>query len=238
MNNASVPPMESLYLQLGHIFKDHSLLGLALTHKSFSNEKAGGAPTVNLDNERLEFLGDAVLDLIISDLLMERFPGDTEGALSKKRASLVNEDTLAGMALELKMDVLIRLGKGEVKTGGLQKPRILASGLEAIIGAIFRDGGYVAARASLASLFASRLDALALSQVDYHHDFKTRLQEKTQEAVKNIPNYIVEKEHGPDHDKTFEVTVRLEGKVLATGLGRSKKAAEQEAARQALEQYK
>lgn len=235
MQNSAVPPMESLYLELRHIFRDHSLLELALTHKSYSNEKSGGAPTVSTDNERLEYLGDAVLDLALSDLLMAEFPNDPEGALSKKRASLVNEETLASIARELKLDALVRLGKGEVKTGGLQKPRILASCLEAVFGAVFQDGGYAAARATIAALFTSRLAALRLSAVDFHLDFKTRLQEKAQEILKATPSYQVEHESGPDHDKKFEVSVRLEGRILATGLGKSKKAAEQDAARQALE---
>lgn len=214
------------------------LLNLALTHKSFANESANGASRTIGDNERLEYLGDAVLDLALSDLLMLRFPADTEGSLSKKRASLVNEETLAKIALELKLDTYIRLGKGEAKTGGLQKPRILASCLEAIFGAVFVDRGYEQARTVVQRLFQTRIEDLSQSDVAFRLDYKTRLQEKMQEVHRSTPGYQVEVETGPDHDKKFEVSVRLDGQVLATGTGRSKKAAEQDAARQALEQMK
>lgn len=227
-----------LSVQLGHQFTAPELLELALTHKSFSNEQSGGASTVQTDNERLEFLGDAVLDLALSDILMKRFSGDPEGALSKKRASLVNEETLAKVALELKVDGCLRVGRGEAKTGGLQKPRILASAVEAILGAVYQDGGFEPAKTAVDRMFAARLSELENSPVDFELDFKTRLQERAQEIKKSTPSYSVESETGPDHDKTFEVSVRLDGEHLATGLGRSKKAAEQDAAKKALEQLK
>ncbi|MEK7357197.1 MAG: ribonuclease III [Bdellovibrionota bacterium] len=223
---------------LGIGFTRQELLELALTHKSYSNEQSGGSTTVQTDNERLEFLGDAVLDLALSDVLMKRFPGDSEGALSKKRASLVNEETLAKLALEMKIDSCLRVGRGEAKTGGLQKPRILASAVEAILGAIYQDAGFDAAKTSVEKIFAGRLDGLETSAVDFESDFKTRLQERAQEVKKSTPNYSVESETGPDHDKVFEIAVRLDGELLATGLGRSKKAAEQDAAKKALEQLK
>jgi ribonuclease III len=223
---------------LGHEFKRPELLELALTHKSFSNEKSGGASTVQTDNERLEFLGDAVLDLALSDLLMTRFGDDPEGSLSKKRASLVNEEMLAKVALELKVDSFLRLGRGETKTGGLQKPRILASAVEAILGAVYQDAGFEAAKLTVERVFASRLGSLETSAVDFESDFKTRLQERAQEIKKSTPSYSVESETGPDHDKVFAVSVKLDGECLATGQGRSKKAAEQDAAKKALEQWK
>jgi ribonuclease-3 len=237
MEKPDVNPLSVLANELGYTFAEHSRLELALTHKSFSNEKSGGASTVHSDNERLEFLGDAVLDLALSETLMRYFASDAEGALSKKRASLVNEETLAAIARELKIETMIRLGKGEIKTGGLGKPRILASSFEAVLGAIFLDGGYEPSRDAVEKVFKSRLEALQQSAVDFHLDFKTRLQEKAQEVAKSTPTYQVEGETGPDHDKQFEVSVRLDGKVLATGTGRSKKAAEQDAARKALEQF-
>ena len=227
----------SLLEALGHSFQKPELFELALTHKSFSNEQSGGAATVHTDNERLEFLGDAVLDLALSDALMRRFSNDPEGSLSKKRASLVNEDTLSRIALELKLDSAIRVGRGEAKTGGQTKPRILASTVEALLGAVFVDAGFNAALAVVERIFASRLGDLETATVDYQLDFKTRLQERSQELHKNTPTYHVETEDGPDHIKTFKVSVRLEGATLATGQGRSKKAAEQDAARQALEQF-
>lgn len=226
-----------LAARLGHQFNDETLLTLALTHKSYANERGENlGPTVHTDNERLEFLGDAVLDLALAQTLMMRFAQDPEGSLSRKRASLVNEETLAGLARELQLDSLIRLGRGEIKTGGLQKPRILASTLEALLGAVFLDGGYASAVQMVQTLFASRLEEISQSPVDFKLDFKTRLQEKVQEKHKATPVYQVESETGPDHDKKFEVSVRMDGQVLGVGTGRSKKAAEQEAARIALEQ--
>lgn len=227
--------LQALAQNLGHMFARLDLLELALTHKSYSNEQSGGASTVQTDNERLEFLGDAVLDLALSDILMNRFESDPEGALSKKRASLVNEETLSKLALELKLETCLRVGKGEAKTGGLQKPRILASAVEAILGAVYLDAGYDIAKSVVSRIFDTRLSGLGTAGVDFESDFKTRLQERAQEIRKNTPTYSVESESGPDHDKTFEVAVRLEGEVLATGHGRSKKAAEQDAAKKALE---
>ncbi|HVK62772.1 MAG TPA: ribonuclease III [Bdellovibrionales bacterium] len=226
--------MKRLEDAIGYSFAHSRLLEQALTHKSFANEKLGGASSVQSDNERLEFLGDAVLDLALSDLLMTRFQENPEGALSKKRASLVNEESLARIAMDLKLDEVIRLGKGEAKTGGLQKPRILASTLEAILGAVYTDGGFPAARATVERLFDARLEAIS-SEADFSSDFKTRLQEKMQETRKATPTYTVESETGPDHDKVFEVSVRVDGGMIATGKGRSKKQAEQDAARRALE---
>lgn len=220
---------------LAHTFKNPGLLELALTHKSFANEQSGGASSVQTDNERLEFLGDAVLDLALSDILMNRFADNTEGALSKKRASLVNEDSLARLAAELKLEESIRLGKGEAKSGGLQKPRILASTLEALLGAVYTDGGFEAAKLAVAKLFESRLIEISGTEGDFSSDFKTRLQERVQESFKNTPTYHVETESGPDHDKIFEISVKVDGEVLATGTGKSKKAAEQDAAKKALE---
>jgi ribonuclease-3 len=228
---------EALELALGHTMSRPELLALALTHKSFANEQAGGSTTVGMDNERLEFLGDAVLDLALSAELMSRFGQDPEGALSKKRASLVNEETLSRLALELKLDTLLRLGRGEAKTGGLQKPRILASSLEAIFGALFLDGGYEAAARATRRLFATRIEEIAGSSIDFRDDYKTRLQERVQEAHRATPTYKVESEAGPDHDKVFDVSVQVNDQVLGLGTGRSKKAAEQDAARQALEKW-
>jgi ribonuclease-3 len=228
-------PVPQIQQILGYQFNSPELLERALTHKSYANEQSGGLTTVGLDNERLEFLGDAVLDLALSESLMRRFPMDPEGGLSKKRASLVNEETLARIALGLGLDSSLRLGKGEVKTGGLQKPRILASSLEAVFGAIFLDGGYLAATKAVETLFDSRLEDIGNSDVDFKDDFKTRLQERVQEVHRATPTYKVEGESGPDHDKLFEVSVRINEQILATGSGKSKKAAEQDAARQALE---
>jgi ribonuclease-3 len=239
-------PQASLETILGYSFTRRELLEQALTHKSYANEQQSAALVADAvsapapvavvgDNERLEFLGDAVLDLALSAELMNRFPTDPEGGLSKKRASLVNEDTLAKLAQELKLEELIRLGRGEQKTGGVTKPRILASSLEAVLGAVFLDGGFAAAVASIEKLFAGKMTEIASSDVDFRHDFKTRLQERVQELHKSTPTYKVEGESGPDHDKKFAVSVGVGENQLGLGTGKSKKAAEQDAARQALE---
>ena len=221
---------------LGYTFKNPELLSTALTHKSFANEQAGTPAERLPNNERLEFLGDAVLDLALSDCLMKRFATDPEGGLSKKRASLVNEEMLAKLALSLGIAESIRIGKGEAKTGGAQKPRILASTLEAVLGAVFTDGGYESAHQDVEQLFAASFEELSRSDVDYVSDYKTRLQERAQEVHKVTPTYKVESESGPDHDKQFEISVRFGDQVIALGTGRSKKAAEQDAARKALEE--
>ena len=227
--------LERLIEKLGTRFKNPDLLEQALTHTSFKNENAHRPELgATLDNERLEYLGDAVLDLALSEMLMRRFPDDREGALSKKRASLVNEDHLASLALDLGLPELIRLGKGERQTGGLAKPRILASTCEAVFGALFLDSGYPTALTAALATFGPRLEALN-GAPDFAADFKTRLQEKAQETFRQTPFYRVERERGPDHDKLFEVSVRLGDRSMATGQGRNKKSAEQEAARMAID---
>ena len=228
---ASTPVFDDFVQRLGVKPLPGDLLVQALTHSSYLNESGADAQS----NERLEFLGDAVLDLALSELLMKKFPLAPEGALSKKRASLVNEETLCGVARALEFEKHLRLGKGEIKTGGLQKPRILASSLEAVIGAIFQDSGYILVVNVIEKLFQDQLQKLETETIDFSSDFKTRLQERAQEKKKSTPTYRLESESGPDHDKIFVVAVELEGKPLATGSGRSKKAAEQDAARKALE---
>ncbi len=225
--------MDALMVKLGITFKNPAYLELSLTHKSFRNEQPEMAPLG--DNERLEFLGDAVLDLALSDLLMQRFSSDQEGPLSKKRASLVNEEQLATLASEIGLVEYLRLGKGERLTGGGSKPRILASAFEAMLGALFIDSGYTAAFDMVARMFEPRLAEFVLGAADFARDYKTRLQELAQERFRTTPTYHLESDVGPDHGKIFEVSVRLEGSVLASGRGRNKKSAEQEAARGALE---
>lgn len=222
---------------LGYQFQRVELLELAFTHKSYANELMNGSSTTADDNERLEFLGDAVLDLTMADLLMKRFPNDSEGALSKKRASLVNEESLSQIARTLGFENLLRLGKGEIKTGGLHKPRILASALEAVFGAIFQDSGFILVSNVVEKLFAPALERIGSDSVDFSSDFKTRLQERAQSSAKSTPTYRLESESGPDHEKVFFVIVELEGRHLATGSGKSKKAAEQDAAKNALETF-
>ncbi len=221
----------AFFQALGYEFKNFNLADQALTHKSYHFEHL--ADSVG-HNERFEFLGDAVLDLILTEELMRLLPEQTEGELSKIRASLVNENILAEIAHDINIQSVIRLGKGEKQTGGAQKPRLLASFLEALFGALFLDGGYDSARVVIEKIFRNRLAALDLS-IHFKDDFKTRLQEKLQCEVKVTPQYAIVGEEGPDHDKTFHVSVRVNEKIVATGSGRSKKQAEQEAARRALE---
>jgi ribonuclease-3 len=231
MSEVQPPSLEALQDRLGYRFLNEALLEQALTHKSFSNERSG---STRADNERLEFLGDAVLDLALTAELMQRFPEEAEGVLSKKRASLVNEDHLAKLALGLAVEKHLKLGKGELKTGGLQKPRLLASALEAILGAVFLDGGFAGAQVVVSQLLAADLSDIDQEGRGYGADYKTRLQELMQDVRRQTPVYFVESETGPDHDKEFTVSVKVGGETLATGRGKSKKAAEQDAAQLAL----
>jgi ribonuclease III len=183
-------------------------------------------------NERLEFLGDAVLNLTLSDLLLKKYPDFPEGRLSKIRAGLVNERKLADLALQLSLGVFLRIGKGEEMTGGREKPSILANTLEALLGAIYLDGGFKAASIFVDRLFNSELrDDHDLSSRDY----KTLLQEYCQGKMKKVPGYRLFREEGPDHKKVFFVEVTIQDQVISKGQGRTKKEAQQKAAEQALQ---
>ena len=212
-------------------FTDSRLLEQAFTHKSYFNENADESPG---HNERFEFLGDAVLDLSVSDLLMKKYPEAAEGELSKRRAGMVNEATLAQLALKLNFNDALLLGKGEVQTGGAAKPRLLASVFEAFIGAVYLDAGFQRTHEFITENIFPQLEEFQGSTYQ-EQDYKTRLQEISQELHHQAPVYKLIGQEGPDHEKTFFVSVRLNGKVTAEGRGRSKKQAEQEAARKALE---
>jgi ribonuclease III len=227
-------PISELSERLGYGFKDPKLLELACIHKSFGNEHRAAQPLEARDNERLEFLGDAVLDLIVSLCLLEAFPKSSEGDLSKLRAGLVNEKSLARLAKTLELGEFIWLGKGEEQTGGRAKESILASTLEAVVAAVFSDGGFAAADAWVRELFAARLKGIRGE--DGLQDYKTTLQELVQGRFKSAPRYELVQASGPDHDKTFEVRVLINGALTATASGKSKKEAEQQAAKLALEQ--
>jgi ribonuclease-3 len=217
-----------LEAKLGYTFQDTLLLERALTHKSYLNEN----PAVGRgDNERLEFLGDAVLGLVIGHLLMDRFPNLREGELSMTRAQIVSEPTLADVAAEIGLGEWLFLGRGEEQTGGRRKPSLLADAMEAVVGAVYLDSGFSAGHAVVARLFASRIERVASPGTT---DFKTRLQERAQALRRETPRYTVTGEHGPDHDKVFEVAVLLGGREVARAGGKSKKEAEQRAAEQAL----
>ncbi len=226
--------------RLGYEFRNRELLVEALTHSSYANEEHQEMTrkesqedyTMNC-YERLEFLGDAVLELVVSDLLFTRFPESSEGELSRFRAAMVNTDQLAGLARKQGLDSGLRLGKGEAASCGREKPSILAAVYEAVIAAIYLDGGFVAAYSFAERQMEPLLKDLAPRL--FLGDFKTPLQEKIQAIMKTTPVYRVVAENGPDHMKTFEVELWIKGKTYGRGTGRSKKEAEQEAAKQALE---
>ncbi|MGH7821489.1 MAG: ribonuclease III [Candidatus Binatia bacterium] len=210
---------------LGYIFSDRDLGIVALTHRS-AVARSGS------NNEKLEFLGDAVLDLAISDLLMARFPEMAEGDLSKLRAGLVNAAVLAAKAAEIDLGLRLRLGKGEERSGGRQKPSILAAAYEALLGAVYLDGGFEAARAVVGRHFERELSRPLKGELSDH---KTRLQEMTQKLFRATPVYKLVRASGPDHDKAFVSEITIGGKLYGRGEGKSKKAAEQDAALRALE---
>ena len=216
--------LAQLEKELGYSFSDASLLVRALTHVSYDRKKSAG------HNEVLEFLGDAVLDLAISDLLIRSFPEKSEGDLSRMRAALVNSTVLPEKAALLNLGLLLRLGKGEERSGGRDKPSILAGAFEALLGAVYRDGGYEAARRLVERYFADDVKEKNLGQQDY----KTRLQEISQMLFHAPPSYRLISESGPDHAKCFVTEIAVGGKMLGEGKGKTKKQSEQEAAKLAL----
>jgi ribonuclease III len=208
---------------LGYKFKQLELLDTALTHPS---AVTAGEPHY----ERLEFLGDAVLDLAIADLLMRRFPEAKEGTLSKERASIVNGRTLAAKALMIGIGDKLKLGKGEEKSGGRDKTSILAAAFEAVVGAIYTDSGLAPAQQVVEALFAADIGGPAAER-----DYKTELQEVAYRHFKSQPVYELVAAHGPDHAKRFTTRIRIAGRELGEGEGGSKKQSEQAAARAALD---
>lgn len=223
-------PTDYNFLQqtLRHQFNDISLLEEALRHSSFVNEQPDNTLR---DNERLEFLGDAVLNLVIGHLLMRDYPELREGDLSRIRANLVNETQLADIGRENGLGNYLMLGKGETQTGGHDKSSILANAVEAVIAAVYLDGGFEAASEVIAHYFQ---DLITMAQdLPSNQDYKSRLQEAVQGSIRAVPRYRVVEETGPDHDKTFHVMVTI-GDIEAHGTGKSKKMAEQDAASNAL----
>lgn len=213
-------------------FKNQAMLEQALTHKSFVHD----GKKQQKHNETFEFLGDAVLDLALSAILMRRFPDLDEGILSKKRASLVNESVLAQIAQELNLSEKILLGKGEILSQGNKKPRLLASVYEALLGAIFIDGGYPAAEDIIEKHFESHIQAQKHLDA-FESDFKTRLQEMVQADLKTSPRYQMVNEEGPSHSPTFETALIILDREVSRGNGKTKKQAEQEAAKKAVETW-
>ncbi|MCL5808210.1 MAG: ribonuclease III [Deltaproteobacteria bacterium] len=230
MKEERVQALKELEAYIGYRFADLGLLDNALTHRSFVNENSTSPCK---DNERLEFLGDAVLELTVSDMLMKKFSDLAEGELSKLRASLVNEQPLAKLALSFRIGELLLLGKGEEATGGRTKPSLLANALESVIAAMYLDGGFDRTAAFVGRLFNPLIETGAAAAV--YRDYKTTAQEICQNLFKELPRYTVISETGPDHEKRFETSLVVGERILATGTGRSKKEAEQQAAKKALE---
>ena len=220
-------PLEAL---IGHKFANPDLLVTALTHRSYANERGaqvGDGQRPPSDNERLEFLGDAVLDLVVGHILMEAYPGLTEGQLSVTRAQVVSEAGLSKVAEELGLGGWLRLGKGEDRSGGREKSSILADSCEAVIAAVYLDGGFDAAWRLVVHLFQREIQEV---ETTGFYDHKTRLQELAQARLRATPVYLLVGESGPDHAKIFEVAVEIGGREWARATGRSKKRAEQMAA--------
>ena len=216
--------MKSIQTKINYKFKDPSLLELALTHSSYANEKGS-----HRNNERLEFLGDSVLGFITAEYLFSTMPGTPEGELTKLRSAAVCEKSLAGFAREIGLGKHLLLGKGELHTGGAERPSILSDAFESVIAAIYLDGGMDAARE-----FVLRFIRTAQTDVELVTDYKTKLQEIIQQNPDEHLSYVLAAESGPDHDKTFTVDLYLNSNCIASGAGHSKKKAEQAAAREAL----
>ena len=220
---------DELQTKLGYAFKRHALLRSALTHSSFAHEQK---LCKSESNERLEFLGDAVLELCVSDMLYHRYQDLDEGELTKKRAALVCESTLAEVSKKLGLGKFILLGQGEAREGGREKDSILSDAFESILGAVFLDGGIQETSNVVRNLLEPILD----KKIPARTDSKTLLQEILQKNSKTTATYEIIHEDGPPHQRTFTASVLHEGKNLGTGKGSSKKAAEQEAAAEALKQ--
>ena len=216
--------------EIGITFKDASLLKQVFIHSSYSNENPEYA---NMNNERLEFLGDSVLNFVISVKIYQEFPSLPEGKLTEIRVSLIREETLAQMASDLDLGIYMYLGKGEETTGGRGRQTNLADTLEALIGALFLDQGLSKTREFILRQFDTQLSAITSDTIATN--YKSMLQEFTQAEYSMLPRYQLVKETGPDHAKNFTVKVMLGDRVLGTGSGKSKKAAEMEAACKACE---
>lgn len=214
---------------LGHPLANRAYLETALTHRSYVNELGGGGLE---DNERLEFLGDSVLDLVVSDLLMRRYPGEPEGVLSKYRSAVVNERSLATVARAMELGRYLRLGRGEELTSGREKDSILGNAFEAVLAAVYLSGGLEDAVAFVRHHLNDAIDGV--KETSERQDFKTTLQEYTQKKLRTTPTYVLTYEGGPDHDKIFESEVWINNRVWGRGRAKSKKDSEQIGAMEAL----
>ena len=231
MPDERLQDLKNLEEILGYKFENIALLDNALRHRSFVNENPGDSLP---DNERLEFLGDAVLGLCLSDMLIRKFPDYAEGQLSKLRAFVVNEQSLADIARRFEIGAHLLLGRGEEGSGGRTKASILSNAFEAVAAAVYLDCGFEKACRFLERIFQPLIDEGKKSFM--YRDYKTALQEICQNLFKETPKYTLINETGPDHDKVFEISLRVGGILAATGKGKSKKEAEQQAAGRALEE--
>ena len=225
MDNTDDDRLARLERALGFSFRDKNLLEEALTHRTYVNETGGGK-----DNQRLEFFGDSVLDFLLSDLLLVQFPESREGELTRIRAALVDEVSLARIAAGLDLGSCLRLGRGEEKGGGRQKRSLLADAFEALLAALYLDGGIEPAKRVVAQLFSPLFTSGELLS---GRDSKTELQELARLSAGELPRYELKQVSGPDHDKRFSVEVYLGVELMGEGVGRTKKEAEQDAARAA-----
>ncbi len=228
LSTERVQELESLQKQIGYTFRDVYLLNKALTHKSYVNENS---ETLK-DNERFEFLGDSVLDLIVSGYSIKAFPDFAEGTLSKIRAAVVNESCLAELARQIDLGKYLLLGKGEASSGGREKNSLLANAYEALAGAIYFDSNLEAALDIYLPVLSKEIAKYA--ETARFRDYKSELQEYTQTQFNCIPNYKIVNEKGPAHAKEFEVVVVIQENTRGRGNGKSKKEAEQAAAKSAL----
>ncbi len=230
--DVTVPPISQERIKELHLFQQHSkirfrsleLLNLAFTHRSYANEFAGSIS----NNERLEYLGDSVLGLIINEYLFLALPDKAEGELSRIKSFVVSEATLNEIARKIKIDNFILIGRGEEFSGGREKKAILADAMEALIGAYYLDSGFEKVKKFLSALFIPEINKVLSNQ--HQKDYKTLLQEFIQKRFKTYPRYSIVQRKGPDHDKTFWITVTIDGVVYGPGKGKNKKEAEQSAA--------
>jgi len=230
LSSAAADAVDGLQERIGYVFRDPGLLERALTHRSFSNEHRD---LRSPNNERLEFLGDAVLGFVVGDLIYRAFPNLQEGALSKIKAHLVSATMLAGKGRELNLGRYLRMGAGEARSGGSEKLSLLADAFEALVAAVYLDGGLASAEGLVRRTFMPDVSGIDVGDLSFH-DYKTALQETAQGLGLPLPEYRVVDEYGPDHEKCFVVEVFWDGESFAYGKGSSKREAQRKAAKEAL----
>ncbi len=216
-------------MNLGYQFRDPDLLKLALMHRSYlsvSGEKNGQT------NERLEFLGDAILGFLVTEYLFHRYPNESEGILTEYKSAIVSRKTLAHVAEQISLGQYLYLGYGEARSGGRVRHSNISNALEAVLGAIYLDGGFIAVKLVINRLILTNLEQILQSELN--RNYKSQLLEYTQSKGLGLPEYVVQSERGPEHNKIFEVAVQIQGKIVGVGSGKSKKKAEQNAAQQAM----